>query len=234
MRSRSLFWSFNYAIEGIVYALRTQRNMRLHVAAAFVALAAALLVRVAALELIVVLFAIAFVLVTELINTAIEATVDVATTEGFDPIGKTAKDVAAGAVLVAALNALAVGYLVFFPRAVPVADDVLAHVRQTPRHITVAALGVTLLAVLLLKSAGREGTWLRGGWPSGHTALAFAGATAIAYVTRSGEIAVLAAGIAALVAQSRVETHAHSVPQVALGAAVGVMLTTAVFKLFWR
>ena len=58
------------------------------------------------------LLAITFVLVAELVNTAVEAAVDVASTS-FDPMAKIAKDIAAGAVLIAALNAVAVGYLVF-------------------------------------------------------------------------------------------------------------------------
>ena len=78
MRSRNLLWSFNYAIEGIVYALRTQRNMRLHALAAATVLFAALFFRISALELVAVVFAIGLVVVAELVNTAIEATVDMA------------------------------------------------------------------------------------------------------------------------------------------------------------
>ena len=111
-RSLSLFQSFNNATEGIVHALRTQRNLWLHFTIAAAVLVAAVAFGVSKLELMVLLLAITFVLVAELVNTAIEATVDVASTS-FDPLAKLAKDIAAGAVLVAALNALAVGYLVF-------------------------------------------------------------------------------------------------------------------------
>lgn len=113
MRSRSLLWSFNYAIQGIVYALRTQRNMRLHFIAAFTVLVASLVLQVTGLGLAAIVFAICLVLVTELINTAVEATVDLAT-EGLDPLAKIAKDVAAGAVFIASVNAVVVAYLVLF------------------------------------------------------------------------------------------------------------------------
>ena len=73
---------------------------------------AALSRHVTKIELIALLLAIAFVLIAEMINTAIEGAIDVATTS-FDPMAKLAKDVAAGAVLIATINALAVGYLVF-------------------------------------------------------------------------------------------------------------------------
>ena len=75
-------------------------------------LIAALAIGVSKLELIALLLAIAFVLIAEMINTAIEGAIDVATTS-FDPMAKLAKDIAAGAVLIATVNAVAVGYLVF-------------------------------------------------------------------------------------------------------------------------
>ena len=108
----SVFESFNYAIEGVIHVLRTQRNMRIHFAVAVIVLAVAVAVGVAKLELIALLLAIAFVLIAEMINTAIEGAIDVATTS-FDPMAKLAKDIAAGAVLIATINAVAVGYLVF-------------------------------------------------------------------------------------------------------------------------
>jgi len=229
---RSLLWSFNYAIEGIAYALRTQRNMRIHVAAAAVVLIASLFFGVSRLEFIAVCLAITFVLVAELVNTALEAAVDVST-QGWDPVAKIAKDVAAGAVFVAAINALAVGYVVFFARLTSVSELLLVRVRQTPTHVTVVALVLTALAVLVAKALIRGGTFMRGGWPSGHTALAAASASAIAYVTQSAGAAVLGAFITALVAQSRVESEAHSIPQVIAGALLGFLITTVVFQVFW-
>ena len=93
--------------------LRTQRNMRIHFARRRRrARASRSSADVTKLELIALLLAIAFVLIAEMINTAIEGAIDVATSS-FDPMAKLAKDIAAGAVLIAAINAVAVGYLVF-------------------------------------------------------------------------------------------------------------------------
>ena len=133
MRSRNLLWSFNYAIQGIVYALRTQRNMRLHALAAATVLIAALFFRISALELVAVVFAIGLVLVAELVNTAIEATIDV-TTERIDPLAKTAKDVAAGAVLVASIIAVVVGFVVFFNPLASSADTLFDRVSRGARR----------------------------------------------------------------------------------------------------
>ncbi len=231
MRSRSLLWSFNYAIEGFVYALRTQRNMRLHALAAAVVLAGAMALRVSALELVALLFAITLVLVAELANTALEAVVDLSV-DRFDPTAKTAKDVAAAAVLVASVNAVAVGYVVFFDRVTGPTASLYRHAAGIPAHVTVIALAVTGLAVIVGKALTRTGTWLRGGWPSGHTALAVAAAASVGYGTGNSQAAVLAMLIAALVAQSRVEGGAHTIGQVASGALVGFLGATLAFQVF--
>jgi len=232
MRSRSLVWSFNYAIQGIVYTLRTQRNMRIHVGAALGALLAALIFRVDRMGLVAIVFAVALVFVAELANTALEAAVDLAT-DTFEPLAKTAKDVAAGAVLVSAVNAIVIAFLVLFEPVRGVTQGGLTWVESAPAGLTVISLGVLVLVVLVLKAASREGSFLHGGWPSGHTAIAFGAATALGYITGSASALVLAFFIASLVAQSRVESEAHTIPQVLLGGLLGVLIVTAVFQLFF-
>jgi diacylglycerol kinase (ATP) len=232
VRSRSLLWSFNYAIQGIVYALRTQRNMRLHVLAAITVLIACLLLRIGWFGLVAIVLAICLVLVSELANTAIEATVDLAT-EGPDPLAKIAKDVAAGAVFIASINAVVIAYLVLFEPVRRFAQKGMSWVEVAPASLTVVALGLVGLVVIVLKAASREGSFLHGGWPSGHTALAVGAATALGYITGSASAFVLALFIAALVAQSRVESETHTIAQVILGAMLGLLIVTAVFQLFF-
>lgn len=230
---RSILWSFNYAIEGLVWTLRTQRNMRVHVGIAVLVAVASLLLGVTRQQLVAVVFAITMVFVTELLNTAIEAAVDVAT-ERYDPLAKIAKDVAAGAVLVAAINALAVAYLVLFEPFRELFERGLDIVAFASADLTVIAFVLVLLLVLVLKGLSREGTWLEGGWPSGHVAVAFAAATIVGFVTWNAGALLLCYFIAFLVAQSRVEADIHTVPQAVLGGALGILLVTVVFQVFFR
>ena len=109
--SRKLIESFKYALEGIEYCLKTQRNMRLHLVIAAVVVAVCIFLQISSLEFILVIISISLVFICELINTAVEKAVDTATKE-YDPVAKIAKDVAAGAVLVAAINSVAVGILI--------------------------------------------------------------------------------------------------------------------------
>jgi diacylglycerol kinase len=110
---QGLLESFRNAGAGIRAAL-SQRNMRIHVAAAVVVIAAGSLLGLTASEWTAVILCIASVLGLELLNTAIEAVVDLASPEPH-PLARKAKDAAAGAVLVAALASVAVGLFVFIP-----------------------------------------------------------------------------------------------------------------------
>ncbi len=230
---RSILWSFNYAIEGIVYALRTQRNMRVHLTVAALVSVGSLLLGVSRTQLVMIVMTISLVFAAELLNTAIEAAVDVAT-DRFDPLAKIAKDVAAGAVLVAAINAVIVAYLILFDRIKALLQRGLDIVKFAPADLTVIALGIIMIAVLALKAVSKEGTWLEGGWPSGHAAIAFGAATIVGFITGSAGALALGYFIAFLVAQSRIEAEIHSIPQVIVGALLGVVSVVAVFQVFFR
>jgi diacylglycerol kinase (ATP) len=111
---RRLVNRFRWAGCGVGYLFRTQANARIHAGAALVALAAGWYFHITRLEWCAVVFAIGLVLVAEGFNTAVEAVVDLASPE-HHPLAGRAKDVAAGAVLLAALAAAIIGCLVFLP-----------------------------------------------------------------------------------------------------------------------
>jgi diacylglycerol kinase len=115
MRQKKWLWAFKHALDGIIYCFVSQRNLRLHVAAAVLAVVLALYLRLSATEVILLVLTIAGVIVAEMLNTAVETIVDFTSPE-FHPLAKIAKDVAAGAVLIMAVASLVVGYLLFFHR----------------------------------------------------------------------------------------------------------------------
>jgi diacylglycerol kinase (ATP) len=235
-RSPSLLQSFNFAFEGIIHVLRTQRNMRIHFAIAIAVLIAALAVGVRRLELVALLLAISFVLIAEMLNTALEQGIDVATTS-FDPLAKLAKDIAAGAVLIATVNAVAVGYLVFVERLKDPSSRVLDTLREGPAELTLVALVLTTALVIAAKAYTGRGRPLRGGLPSGHAAVAFAGWMAATYILGDSThwflISSLTFGMALLVAQTRVESGIHSFVEVLSGGVLGALVTLVLFQLFW-
>ncbi len=233
-RSPSLLDSFNYAFEGIIHVLRTQRNLRIHFLVAVLVLIVALYLDISKIELIALLLAIAFVLITEMINTAVEGAIDISTTS-FDPNAKLAKDIAAGAVLIATVNAVAIGYLVFAGKAADKSTRLLDKILNAPAKVTLVALVLVIFAVIGTKAWTGRGTPLRGGIPSGHAALAFAGWIAVTYLvgdTHRFIISIVTFVMALLVAQTRVESGVHSGLEVLYGGALGALVTLVVFQVF--
>ncbi|MBP2649681.1 MAG: diacylglycerol kinase [Firmicutes bacterium] len=108
---------FSYAWSGVVYSIVTQRNMKVHLVAGATALLLAWFLVISPLEWAILVLTIAGVISAEIINTALEAAVDLVSPE-FHPLAKRAKDTAAGAVLIMALASLAVAYIIFFKRLV--------------------------------------------------------------------------------------------------------------------
>jgi diacylglycerol kinase (ATP) len=230
----SLVTSFNYAFEGILYVLKTQRNMRVHFAVALAILPIAVWLGVTRFELLAVMLAVSFVLIAEMINTALEKAIDIAT-NSFDPLARVAKDVAAGAVLVAAVNALFVGYLVFAERIGNRSQHAIRTVRDSPVHLTVIAIVIVTMLVIALKALSGRGQPLRGGLPSGHAAVAFGGWVAVTFASVDYAHGLLVSSVcflmALLVAQTRVEAGVHSSGEVALGGLLGAAVTTLIFQL---
>jgi diacylglycerol kinase (ATP) len=234
-RPPSILESFNFAFEGIIHVLRTQRNMRIHFLVAALVLIVAFAAGVSKLELIALLLAIAFVLIAEMINTAVEGAIDVATTS-FDPMAKLAKDIAAGAVLIATVTAVATGYLIFSEQLSRPSSRLLDKLRDAPIDLTLIALILTIIVVIATKAFTGRGTPLRGGLPSGHAAVAFAGWMAATYVLSDSRHRFLVSSLtflmALLVAQTRIESGVHSTLEVAYGGLIGSLLTLVLFQLF--
>ncbi len=107
--------SFRYAFQGLIHLFKSQPNARIHIVALAAVVAAGFYFQISQLEWIAVVLCVALVLSFEAVNTAIEHLTDLAS-PGFHPLAGRAKDVAAAAVLLAAMGAVVVGALVFLPK----------------------------------------------------------------------------------------------------------------------
>ncbi|HHV26259.1 phosphatase PAP2 family protein [Anaerosalibacter bizertensis] len=230
MKSRNIIDSFNYAVAGIIYALKTQRNLRIHFSIATVVLFTSLFLDFSRLEFLMLLLTIAFVMVSEMINTSIEKTIDMITEE-YHPLAKIAKNVAAGAVLISAINAIVVGYLLFFDRINLHSNLILFKLKNSPVHLTFVSLLLVIIITVVIKTIAQSGTPFKGGIVSGHAAVAFLLATSISFLGENVLITTLAYFIAILVGESRIEGKIHSVFEVFMGSILGVLMGILVFQI---
>ncbi|MEK6814891.1 MAG: diacylglycerol kinase [Nitrospirota bacterium] len=231
MRPSTWFESANVAIEGILHTARTQRHMRWHFLAAIAVIMVSLFLRVPKLEFLALVFAILLVLIAEMINTAVEVAVDLVS-PSFHPQAKLVKDVAAGAVLLAAIGAGIVGYLVLYPHVRGPVGAGIAAAQETAEHLTAIALILVIILVIVAKATVGAGRPLRGGMPSGHAAVAFSVWVSSWFLSGHPGVFFLTFVLAVMVARSRVSLGIHSVRQVILGALLGSLTTLAVFGLF--
>ncbi len=113
--AKKLINSFKYAIEGIRTAMKTEQNLKIHILIMILVIIAGIILKISQMEWIICIILFGFVISLELVNTAIENTVDLITMEK-NPKAKIAKDVAASAVLIAAISATIIGLIIFIPK----------------------------------------------------------------------------------------------------------------------
>lgn len=123
MEKTSLGKSFGYAWAGILYTIAHERNMQIHVLAVFTVIMAGVWFELSRLEWGLLSFTIALVLMMELINTAIERTIDLIT-DHYHPLARAAKNTAAGAVLISAINAIIMACIIFGPHLLKMAGRI--------------------------------------------------------------------------------------------------------------
>lgn len=212
--------SLRYAYEGVQYALSTQANMKFHFAAAFIVLLAALLVHLSRTDILFLLLAVTLMIVTELINTAVEKAVDLAMPDRH-PVAKIAKDVAAASVLVSAVFAVIVGMIVFYEPIDRLWHSAREQSTFTPGTIWICLALVLLSVVVLTTRFRRNGRQAR---PSLFTAVAFAAATLIALAARPTWSGLLACFMAVLLAVVLYDKTTRSFTALVLGALIGVCI----------
>ena len=230
-RPKGFIGSLNCAIEGILWAVKTQRHMLFHLVAAILVLVGALALSLTLHEFALLALAITLVLFAELVNTAIEVVVDLVSPD-FHPLAQRAKDVAAGAVLLASVGATVLGYLAvsrfFFAAGVGVGHDFM----RTTGNLAAISVVIVVLLVILAKARIGRGTPLHGGMPSGHAGVAFSIATSVAFTEVGLLVVLLAWLLAALVAKSRVQLGVHNFVEIVAGSLIGIITTLVMHLAF--
>lgn len=203
--------------------------MRIHFSIVVLVLLMGALCRFDSTQMSLLVVVSAMVLMAEMFNTAVESVVDMVT-QSYHPLAKLAKDIAAGAVLIAAVCAALVGFALFFgsKRIVPL--HLAIDRNPAPLLVLITLVVLVMVIVLISKVLGGKGSILSGGIVSGHSAVSFLLAVTIIYRTGLDYLTlVLAVLLALLVAQSRVEGKIHTLQEVIIGGLLGICLTTSVY-----
>lgn len=225
------------AINGIIYTATTQRNFRIQLILAVIVLALSLFYGLGTTEFLCLVFALFFVIFAEMVNTAIETVVDLFV-DVYHPKAKIAKDVAAGAVVFSACNALIVGYFIFFnaENMKAISDSIFNNMVKSPQHLAFVAIILVVIAVVAIKAScskkKERGQLIKEGFvPSGQSAIAFAVLTAIWINSKDIVTFTLALVLSLLVVGNRVYNNARTKAEVVFGACMGVLIVMLVYGL---
>ena len=220
--------SFRYAVEGIVHVFRTQKHMRFHFLTVVLVLLIGLELRLNRVEMAVLFLVVSGVLVAEMMNTAIESVVDMVT-QAYHPLAKLAKDIAAGAVLIASITAAIVGGILFFGSNQIARLHMEVQNDPPPVRVVLTVIVLVLIITMVSKVLGGKGSILSGGVVSGHSAVSFFLASTLIARTMDYFTGILALLLAFLVAQSRVEGKIHTLQEVVIGGLLGILFTCGVY-----
>ncbi len=230
-KNKSFLKTWKNAFEGIIYATTTQGNLQKQMIIAVIVLILSLFFNLEKAEFLCLMFTITLMIVAEMVNTAIETVVDLYT-DLYHPKARIAKDVAAGAVVVSAFNAIIVAYFLFFDKISDIGLAFIENVVKDPVHLAFVAVMSTVIILLALKvifaakkKKGDETKFV----PSGQTAVAFAAWTIIWIKNRDELILTLATILATLVAFSRVESKSRTKLETVFGAIIGIIIVIFIY-----
>ena len=237
MKNDNFFEAWGNATNGIIYSATTQRNIRIQLVLAVIVMVLSLFYGLNTAEFLCLLFAVFLVIFAELINTAIETVVDLFV-DVYHPKAKISKDVAAGAVVLAACNALVVGYFIFFKEdnLKAISDSIFNNMVKSPMHLAFVAIMLVVIAVISMKAGcskkTERGELVKEGFvPSGQSAIAFAALTAIWLNSKDIVTFTLALILSILVVENRVGSNARTKAEIVFGACMGVLIVLLIYGL---
>lgn len=231
MPLRKWIKSTNHAIEGILHAAKTQRHMRYHFYAAIIILIVSFSIGISWSEVVILITLSIIVLSVEMLNSALETITDILFKD-YDERAKRIKDMAAGSVLITAMGAAVIGFVILYEPVKSFFYSGLSIAKHAKSDVAIVSLIVVLILVVLTKSLSGKGEPLRGGMPSGHAAVSFSIWVAVSMISESFIPSLLVFFMALIIAQSRVSTGAHKPLEVIVGALLGITVTFMLFKLF--
>ena len=232
-KNRNFLDSWKNAINGIIYATTTQGNIKKQLLIAVAVVIISLFFDLSKAEFLVFMFTIILIIFAEMVNTAIETVVDLYT-DLYHPKAKIAKDVAAGGVVITAINAVIVAYFLFFDKISNIWLQFLKNIAESPIHLAFSTIIITVIGILTLiaiATKNKNDDLNKKFMPSGHAALAFAANTIIWLTTQNIVIITLSLVLSILVAESRVESKTHKLSEVMFSACVGIFIVLIVYGL---
>lgn len=229
-KNKTWFSATKNALNGIIEAFKTERNLRIDYIIGVLVFCTSFFFDFTKTEFATLCLTIGFVLFAEMINTTVEYMVDLIT-DKYDDRAKSAKDIAAGGVLLASIVAVLNAYFLFIDKIHDASTDLLEKVLNSHMHMLVAILFIVVLFVVILKGIFSKGRNYVASFPSARIVISYGLATFLLILTQNLLVGAVSFVLCFMISQLKRENDRISTSQVILSALLGILLVLIVYQI---
>lgn len=230
-KNKSLVGAMRYALNGIIHAFKTERNLRIDYIIGVLVLICSLFFDFSKTEMICLILTIGFVIFAEMINTTVEYIVDLITQE-YNENAKAAKDIAAGGVFISGGISVIVAYFLFVDKLSRASTSMLTSILSSRAHLLVTILFVLILLTVVIKGImnKKKENYVEA-FPSTRVAVSFALAIYLYIITKSFLVGGIAMVLAFMVSSLKKEKDNVSNLHLIFSAMLGILIVLTVYHI---
>lgn len=229
-KNKTFFTAMGHAVDGVIRAFKTERNLRIDYIIGIFVLIASLFFDFTQTEFACLCLTIGFVIFAEMINSTVEYVVDLIT-DKYDDRAKAAKDIAAGGVLISSVVAVIVAYFLFVDKIYMATTAVIDSILSSKLHILFTIIFAVVLLAIILKGMFGKGDKFSQAYPSARVALAFALTTYVYLITRNIFVGAVAFLLSLMIAQIRIENTKIRPIYMIISAILGILVVLIIYQI---
>ncbi len=231
LHNSNFFDACKNAVNGIIYGTTTQSNVKKQLVIIAFVILVSLFFNLSKVEFICLIFACVLIIFAEMVNTAVETVVDLYT-DIYHPKAKIAKDVAAGAVVITALNAVIVAYFLFFDKIGQMGNSIYQTVINSPTYLAFVVVALIIIIAVALKAAKIQDRKNNKSLIISCQSMLASAAVVGTWIATENLVALSFATILAImICMNRVESKERTVVEVILGVLIGILITILMYGL---
>ena len=231
LHNSNFFDACKNAVNGIIYGTTTQSNVKKQLVIIAFVLLVSLFFDLSKVEFICLIFACVLIIFAEMVNTAVETVVDLYT-DIYHPKAKIAKDVAAGAVVITALNAVIVAYFLFFDKIGQMGNSIYQTVINSPTYLAFVVVALIIIIAVALKAAKIQDRKNNKSLIISCQSMLASAAVVGTWIATENLVALsFAVILAIMICMNRVESKERTVVEVILGVLIGILITILMYGL---
>ncbi len=229
-KNKTLFTALGHAVDGVIRAFKTERNLRIDYVIGLFVLLCSLFFDFTKTEFACLCLTIGFVIFAEMVNSTVEYIVDLVT-DKYDDRAKAAKDIAAGGVFISSVVAVIVAYFLFVDKIYYASTRVVTTILSSKLYILFTIIFAVIVLAVILKGIFSKNEKYSESFPSARVALAFAMTTYVYIITKSIFVGGVALVLSIIIAQIKVENTKNKPIFMVISAFIGILVVLIIYQI---